>query len=82
MGGRRWRWPSSDQTATPLKSVPSARAENRRKGLLSAPRAHTPAPYKTDLLWEALRARNRPGRGRTVGHIEEGILVFGLPAGL
>jgi hypothetical protein len=27
-------------------------------GLLSAMRAHTNAPYKTDLLWETLRALN------------------------
>ena len=24
------------------------------------------SPYRTDLLWETLRALNRPGRGRTV----------------
>ena len=35
--------------------VRPARAGNRRKGRLSALRAHTKAPYKTDLLWETLR---------------------------
>jgi hypothetical protein len=34
-------------------------------GLLSALRAHTEAPYRTDLLWETRRALNRPGRART-----------------
>jgi hypothetical protein len=33
--------------------------------LLSALHAHTTTPYKTDLLWETLRALNRPGRART-----------------
>ena len=40
---------------------------NRSFGLLSALRAHTKAPYKTDLLWTALRALHRPARARTVG---------------
>ena len=39
----------------------TARARDRRFGLLSALRANTTAPYKNDLLWETLRARNRPG---------------------
>jgi hypothetical protein len=34
--------------------------------LLSALRAHTKAPSKTDLLWKTLRALKRPGRARTV----------------
>jgi hypothetical protein len=33
--------------------------------MLSALRVHAKAPYKTDLLWETLRALNRPGRART-----------------
>ena len=33
----------------------TARAENRRKGRLSALRAHTKAPHKTDLLKKTLR---------------------------
>ena len=33
---------------------------------LSALRAHTKTPYKTDLLWETLRPLKRPGRARTV----------------
>jgi hypothetical protein len=32
----------------------TARAENRRKGRLSALRAHTKVPYKIDLLWKTL----------------------------
>jgi hypothetical protein len=36
-----------------------------RFGLLSAQRAYAKAPYKTDWLWETLRARDRPGRTRT-----------------
>jgi hypothetical protein len=43
----------------------TARAGNRRFCLLSALRAHAEAPYKPDLLWEMLRALNRPGRART-----------------
>jgi hypothetical protein len=38
----------------------TARAGNRRFGLVSALHAHTKAPYKTDLLWE-MRALKRPG---------------------
>ena len=45
-------------------SVP-ARAGTRRFRLLSALRAHTTAPCKTELLREALRALNSPGRART-----------------
>ena len=43
----------------------SARAGYRRFWPLSAPRAHTKAPYKPDLLWETLRSLNRHGRART-----------------
>ena len=40
-------------------------------GPLSAGRAHTNAPHKTDLLRGMRRARNRPGRARTVkGDVE------------
>ena len=38
----------------------TARARNRRFWLLSAPRAHTKAAYKIDLLGRTLRALNRP----------------------
>ena len=44
----------------------TGRAGNRHFCLSSALCAHTKAPYKTDLLWETLRALNRPGRARTV----------------
>jgi hypothetical protein len=43
----------------------TARAGNRRFWRLSALRAHTKAPYKTDLLWKTPRALKRPGRART-----------------
>ena len=43
-----------------------ARAGNHRFWLLSTPRAHTKAPYKSDLLRETLRSLKRPGRARTV----------------
>jgi hypothetical protein len=46
----------------------TARAQNRRVRLLSALRAHTKAPYKTELLWRTLRALNRPGWSRTVAY--------------
>ena len=39
--------------------------ENAVFGRLSAPRAHTNPPYKTDLLWETPRARVRPDGART-----------------
>ena len=39
-----------------VSSVATARAGNRRLGLLSPLRTHINAPYKTDLLWETLRA--------------------------
>jgi hypothetical protein len=38
----------------PLLFIP-ARAENRRKGRLSALRAHAKAPYKTDFHQKTLR---------------------------
>ena len=41
--------------AAAAPSGATARAENRRKGRLSAARAHTKAPYKTDSLWKILR---------------------------
>ena len=44
----------------------SARAGNRRVRWLSTLRAHTTAPYKLDLLWETLRALNRPRQARAV----------------
>jgi hypothetical protein len=43
----------------------TARAGNRRFWLLSALRAHTKAPYKTDLHRKTLMALNRPGAART-----------------
>jgi hypothetical protein len=43
----------------------TARAGNRRFWLLSAPRAHTKAPSKTDLHRKTLRVRNRPKATRT-----------------
>jgi hypothetical protein len=46
----------------PWAFVVTARAENRRKWQLSAPRAHTKAPYKTDLHRKTLRVLNRLGR--------------------
>ena len=39
--------------------------EIAKKRLLSALHTHTKAPCKPDLLWETLRALNRPGRART-----------------
>jgi hypothetical protein len=36
---------------------------NRRFRLLSALRAHTKAPYKSNLLWETRRALDRPWAG-------------------
>ena len=51
----------------------SARAGNRRFWWVSALRAHTKAPYESELLGETLRPLNRPGRARTVdlGVLEE-----------
>jgi hypothetical protein len=43
----------------------TARARNRRFGMLSALRADTKAPYKTELLWGTLRVLKRPGQART-----------------
>jgi hypothetical protein len=51
----------------------TARARNRRFRPLSALRAHTKPPYKTDLIWETLKALKRPGRART--DAVEGLLV-------
>jgi hypothetical protein len=52
---------TSSSAARLSRSSFSARAQNRRFGLFSAPRAHTKAPYKTDLHRKTLRALNRPG---------------------
>jgi hypothetical protein len=43
-----------------------ARAGYRRFGPLSILHTHTKTPYKTDFLWETLRALNRPCVARTV----------------
>jgi hypothetical protein len=43
----------------------TARAGNRRLRLLSAPRTHTKAPYKTDLHRKTQMALNCPGTART-----------------
>jgi hypothetical protein len=40
----------------------TGRAGNRRKGTLSALRAHKKPPYRGDLVWETLRSLKRPGR--------------------
>jgi hypothetical protein len=53
----QYAWPSVLRAAARPKS---------RFGMLSALRAHTKAPYKTDLLWKTLRALNRPWAARTV----------------
>jgi hypothetical protein len=51
-----------------LREVPlPARAGDRRFWRLSAPRAHTKAPYRTDVYRKTLMALNRPEAARTVG---------------
>ena len=55
----------SCETASPRQIVAAsatARAGNRRFGSLSAPRAHTKVPYKTNLQRKTPMALNRPGR--------------------
>jgi hypothetical protein len=47
------------------RSALTARAGNRRFGLLSALRAIQKAQYKLDLRWRTLRALKRPRRART-----------------
>jgi len=49
----------------------TARAGNRRFWLLSTLRAHTKAPYKTDLHRKTLMALNGPGTARTEHVLEE-----------
>jgi hypothetical protein len=46
---------------------------------LSALRAHTEAPYKTDLLWKTLGALNRPMLARTVSILMMSMCVSGSP---
>jgi hypothetical protein len=46
---------------------------------LSAPRAHTEAPCKTNLLWETLRSLKRPGRARRTA-VERAVVAAGLEA--
>ena len=50
-----------------LERSMTARAGNRRLWCLSALRAHTKAPYKTDLHRKTLRALNRPKAARAEG---------------
>jgi hypothetical protein len=50
-----------------IGSAPTARAGNRRFWSLSALRAHTKAPYKTDLYRKTLGLLNRYGTARTGG---------------
>jgi hypothetical protein len=45
----------SSSLMSPIRFACTARAENHREGRLSALRAHTKAPHKTDLLWETPR---------------------------
>ena len=59
--------------SSPSKRNETARAGNRRFRLLSALRAHTKAPYKTDLHRKTLMALNRPGTART-DVVELGVL--------
>jgi hypothetical protein len=54
-----------DGAAVLLERRLAARAGDRRFRRLSALRAHTKAPYKTDLHRRTLRALNRPGTART-----------------
>jgi hypothetical protein len=58
---------SAESTPTRAASsvAPTARAGNRRFGLLSALHAHTKLPHKTDLLWRTLRPIKRPERAQT-----------------
>jgi hypothetical protein len=56
------RWTISKLRETVLNT---ARAGNRHFRPLSALRAHTKAPYKTDLHRETPMALNRPGTART-----------------
>ena len=60
-------------TRAVVECSPSAPGpEHRRFGRRSALRVHTKALYRTDLLWEMLRALKRPGRARTVQHVRDG----------
>jgi hypothetical protein len=58
----------SPSTAS-VRPAPPPRAGNRRFWCLSALRAHTKAPYKTDFHRKTLRALNRPWAARTVTRI-------------
>jgi hypothetical protein len=60
----------------------TARARNRRFGLLSALRAHTKPPHKTDSLWKALRVPKRRGRARAEGLERLGVDEVGPRLGL
>ena len=55
--------------------APTAPAGNRRFWRLSAQRARTKALYKTDLLWETLRALNRPGGPGQFPKIIQGVEI-------
>jgi hypothetical protein len=62
---------------TPLPAFRDCPGRNRRFGLLSALRAHTNAPHKTNFLRETLRPRNRPWAARTVWPVAERTCVLG-----
>jgi hypothetical protein len=60
------------------KQAAARRPGNRQFCLLSARRAHTNAPYKSDLLWETLRVLRRPERARTGERDREDELLVGV----
>jgi hypothetical protein len=57
--------------SSPFFCVVTARAGARRFGPLSALRAHTKAPYKTDFNRKTLRELHRPGTARTVARVHQ-----------
>jgi hypothetical protein len=64
--GAAWCTGGDGGRSTIGSSSGSARAGKRRFWPLSALRAHTKAPHKTDLHRKTLMALNRPGAARTV----------------
>jgi hypothetical protein len=68
--------PTSSMSRSLKKPGPTsstARARNHRFWRLSALRAHTKAPYKTDLHRKTLMTLNRPGTARTEGAVVGGV---------
>ena len=79
MRSRLVPWAALNSAAVKMSTESATAAGNRRFGPLSALRAHTKAPYKSDSRWQTLMALNHPGRARTDVAAEVAVELLELP---